>query len=70
MSRAVETSVQRQARLADIRRQIEDGTYETRERLAAAVDALLEDFAGQPEGASSDSSSESDESNARWPRPK
>jgi hypothetical protein len=70
MPRAAETAADRQARLAEIRRQIEAGTYETPERLSAAIDALLEDFAGQPDGASRDSSQESDESAARWPRPK
>jgi hypothetical protein len=70
MSRAVETAAQRQARLAEIRRQIEAGVYETRERLAGAVDALLADFAGQPDGASEQSSEKSHEPHARWPRPK
>lgn len=34
-------SAQRQQRLAEIRRQIEAGTYETPEKLEAAVDAML-----------------------------
>ena len=70
MPRDAESAGERQARLADIRRQIQAGTYETRERLNAAIDAILEDFAGQPDGASGDSSAESDESLSRWPRPK
>jgi|GEM_PF-1460699 hypothetical protein len=32
----------RRARLASIRRQIADGTYETPDKLAAAIDAWLE----------------------------
>ncbi len=42
MSRSVENSAQRQARLAEIRRQIAEGTYETPERIAAAVEKMLE----------------------------
>lgn len=34
-------SAPRQQRLAEIRRQIEAGTYETPEKLEAAVDAML-----------------------------
>lgn len=70
MPRAAETTAERQARLAEIRLQIRAGTYETPERLSAAIDALLEDFAGQSDGASRDSSQQSDESQSRWPRPK
>jgi hypothetical protein len=70
MPRAAETASERQARLAEIRRQIRAGTYETRERLSAAVGAILEDFAGQPDDASGDLAPESDESPSRGPRPK
>ena len=38
-----------QARLDEIRRQIEAGTYETPERLSAAVDSLLLDLEGRAE---------------------
>ncbi len=34
----------RRARLASIRRQIADGTYDTPEKLAAAVDAFLAQY--------------------------
>jgi hypothetical protein len=70
MPRAAETVAERQARLAEIRRQIDAGTYETRERLSAAVDAFLEDFDDQPDGASSESFEESADSISDWPRPK
>ena len=42
------TAADRQARLAEIRRQIAAGTYATHERLDAAVDALLEELCGEP----------------------
>ena len=44
MPRTEETAAERQARLGEIRRQIEAGTYDTRERLSAAIDAMLADF--------------------------
>jgi hypothetical protein len=47
MTRPAESAAERQDRLAKIRQQIQAGTYETRERLSAAVDAMLEDFANQ-----------------------
>lgn len=40
--RRQETEQQRAARLSDIRRQIEAGTYDNSERMFAALDALLE----------------------------
>ena len=70
MRRPAETNLERQSRLAEIQRQIQAGTYETRDRLSAALDALLEDFAGQPDGASRISRLESGESEPPWPRPK
>jgi anti-sigma28 factor (negative regulator of flagellin synthesis) len=36
------STVERAVRVAEIRRQIADGTYETPEKLSAAVDALLD----------------------------
>jgi hypothetical protein len=70
MNRAAETASVREARLAEIRRQIRAGTYETRERLSAAIDAILEDFADQPDGASGPMFPGQDESETSWPRPK
>ena len=40
---------EREAHLAEIRRQIADGTYETPERLEAAVDALLDELCEEPD---------------------
>ncbi|MBS0210640.1 MAG: flagellar biosynthesis anti-sigma factor FlgM [Planctomycetes bacterium] len=40
--RRQETAAQRAARVAEIRRQIATGEYETSERMSQAVDALLE----------------------------
>jgi anti-sigma28 factor (negative regulator of flagellin synthesis) len=40
-----ESIADRQARLAEVRRQIAAGTYETHERLEAAADALLDELA-------------------------
>lgn len=40
-----ESEVQRAERLAEIRRQIQTGTYDTPERLALAVDALFDRLA-------------------------
>ncbi len=37
-------AAEREAHLAEIRRQIVDGTYETPERLEAAVNALLDEL--------------------------
>ena len=65
-----ETTSQRQARVAEIQRQVRAGTYETRERLSAAIDALLEDFAGQPDGASGLSALDFDEHETHGARPK
>lgn len=70
MRPAAETTSQRQVRLAEIQRQVRAGTYETRERLSAAIDALLEEFDGQPDGASGLSALDFDEYAARRPRPK
>ena len=44
MTRTDEISSVRAARLAKIRQEIADGTYETPERLSATVDALLADL--------------------------
>ena len=44
MSHSSESSDQRKARLAEIRRQIAEGTYETPEKISAAVDKMLELF--------------------------
>ncbi|MBI2826395.1 MAG: hypothetical protein HYX69_17095 [Planctomycetia bacterium] len=44
MKRPADEARDRAAHLAEIRRQIAAGTYETPERLSAAVDALLEDL--------------------------
>ena len=54
MKRPAEKSSDRAARLAEIRRQIAAGTYETPERLSAAVDALLEDLEGRETSADKD----------------
>ena len=70
MNRPAETVAEREARLAEIRRQVRAGTYETRERLSAAIDAILEDFADQPDGASGPMNSGQEPSEASWPRPK
>jgi hypothetical protein len=42
------SATDRQARLAEVRREIAAGTYETHERLEAAVDALLDELVGEP----------------------
>ena len=39
------STVERAVRVAEIRRQIADGTYETPEKLSAAVNALLDKLA-------------------------
>ncbi len=70
MPRAAETTAERQVRLAEIRRQIQAGTYENPERLSAAIDALLEDFAGGPDGASNPTPDEPESPQANRPRPK
>ena len=41
----VTDSPDRQARLAEIRRQIAEGTYETPEKISAAVEKMLESLA-------------------------
>jgi hypothetical protein len=47
----VATDSARQRRIAEIRRQIAAGTYETPEKLEAAVESLLASLAGADEGA-------------------
>jgi hypothetical protein len=59
MNRHDEISNVRDSRLAEIRRQITAGTYETPERLSAAVDALLADLDGRADSA---------EEPRRWPK--
>lgn len=49
MKRTELTTVDQQERLAEIRQQIAAGTYETPERLSAAVEALLDDLEGRGE---------------------
>lgn len=73
MPRAPETAAERQQRLAEIRRQIKAGTYETRERISAAIDAILEDFADPRDEDSAlglDRPDELDESSGASPRPR
>jgi len=47
MKRPHESPDERDSRLVEIRRAIAAGTYETTERLSAAVDALLADLDGR-----------------------
>ena len=41
-------AAEREAYLAEVRQQIAAGTYETHERLEAAVDALLDELTSEP----------------------
>ena len=47
MKRPNESTRERQDRLAQIRREVATGAYETPERLSAAVDELLADLEGR-----------------------
>ncbi|HEY1599046.1 MAG TPA: hypothetical protein VGG64_05560 [Pirellulales bacterium] len=51
MTNFPQSPAERRVRLAEIRQAIEAGTYETPERLSAAVDALLDDFEGREDSA-------------------
>jgi|GEM_PF-6501729 len=73
MPRAAETTTERQARLAEIRRRIQDGTYETEALLSAAVDVFLAEFADDADGASTPEfrgPNSLEEQPDPWPRPR